>query len=323
MLTKIKILREDESWRAQLSQIIERLIPYMGITVIFLLFALTTDGKFIAIRNLKTILNQSVITMIAAIGATFVMAGGGLDFSLGGVLALAALIGYYAGTINAWLTIPACIISGIVLSSIIGYLTSKLHVPAFIAGMCVMFFGKGAVQIQATVHPNNFVATELLALDKNWFLFGVAGVVIIAAYILMEKTKIGRYNRACGANTNTAVLSGVDNGKYMRFAYLVVGTCMGICALLTLIRTGGVNPNTGNSLEVNCVIATVLGGAVITGGSRVKIQNAVFGVLTFFMLTNGLSLWGVNPLWINTIKSVVFFVCVILVRDKSNTEIPK
>lgn len=322
-MESIITLWNDENRRLRRTQIFNAIIPYLGITIVFLLFAFTTNGKFTALRNLRTVLNQSIITMIVAIGASFVMAGGGLDFSLGGILALAALIGYYAGTINAWLTIPACIISGMLLSSAIGYMTSRLHVPAFIAGMCVMFFGKGAVQIQSTVHPNNYAAKELLKLDKNWFLFSVAALVIIAGYILMEKTKIGRFNRAIGANGKTAALSGVDNGKYTRFAYFCVGTCLGIGALLTLIRSGGVNPNTGYGLEINCVISSVLGGATITGGSRVKIQNAVFGVLTFYLLTNGLALWGVNPLYIDAIKAVIFFICVIVVRDKSNTEIPK
>lgn len=295
-------------------------IPFLGFIIIFLLFSFTTDGKFLTLANIETLIIQAALVIVAGVGASFVMAHGNLEFSLGGATAMSCMAGALAGEIHPLLVLPAAMIVGILFGVVSAVVHTRMHVPAFVVGMCIMILGKGMTQtFSATIIMN--APASFSKLNVSWFYALVIIGVFILGYILMEHTKIGLYNKAIGSNADAAWLSGVPVDKYKTLAFVVSGVCVGVCAFLTLVRSGGVSSTCGQNLETNTLIAVVLGGIPLSGGTRLKMYSVVLGAFSFYMLSNGLSIWGVNPDLVNIIKGAVFILFVYFTYDRNSSSI--
>lgn len=287
-----------------------------GTLVIMLLFSILTHGRFLALANLKLIVMQSAIVMIGALGTSFVLAHGNVDLSIGGVLALSCLAGYWFAKIHPLLMFPACLISAIVLSLIVGATHVVLGIPAFIGGLCAMFIGKGIVgSVAGSALATPSMYTQL---DNITFYLIVIAVMCIAAYILFQYTKIGRYNSAIGTNPRCAQLSGVNVGFYKMAAFGISGAAVGVSAFLSMIRSGGITASTGNTYQIDCLIVLVLGGLSLSGGYGVRIKNIVLGSLIYYMLNNGLIMSGVNAAFVFTIKGVLFLLIVAITYNRQS-----
>lgn len=295
----------------------KKITPFLGLIVVFIMFAVSTNGVFINLDNLQRILLQSIMMMVGGVGATFVMAHGNLDFSLGGELAICALVGYSVTASAPFLTLPICIITGIVCSVFVAVIHLIMRVPAFIAGMCIMFMGRGLVGV-ASSQGTMGVPREFLDLDNIWFFVAILVVVFVIGYIIFEYTKIGKFNKAIGSNERAATMSGIPVAKYKILAFVVTGVTVGISAYLSMIRAGGVAATTGTNFETEILISLVLGGISITGGSGTKLRSIIIGALIFMMLGNGLTLWGVDPNLVNIIRGIVFLASVYMTYDRSS-----
>ena len=295
-------------------------VPFMGFIIIFLLFSLTTGGRFLTISNIETLMIQAALVIVASVGAAFVMAHGNLDFSLGGATAISCMAAALAGKISPLLVLPVGMIAGVILSLVSAFVHTQMHVPAFVVGMCVMILGKGMTQTLSAVIIMNAPAS-FSRLNVAWFSGLVVLIVFVAGYILMEHTKIGQYNKAIGSNAEAALLSGVPVNRYKTYAFIMSGLCIGACAFLTLIRSGGVSSTCGQNLETNTLIAVVLGGIPLSGGTRLRLYSVLLGAFSFYMLSNGLSIWGVNPDLVNIVKGAVFILFVYFTYDRNSSAI--
>ena len=299
-----------------LTGILRELFPYLGLLLMIVLFSVTTNGKFLRIRNLTMILKQSVIVMIGALGSSFVLAHGNMDFSIGGEMALCCLLSYYISRLNPYLMLPACILLALLLSFLVGVVHVVIGVPAFVSGMCVMFIGKGIVQ---SVSGSGLICPSIYnALDATWFSVLALALTLAVTFILFNYTRIGRNNRLIGSNPTAAFLSGIDTKKYKILAFLTSGFCVGVSSFLTIVRGGGISAQTGASFEMDTIIVLTLGGAPLSGGSGVRLRSALLGALTYFILSNGLIIWGVPAEIIFAIKGILFLTIVALTFDRSN-----
>lgn len=309
-------LKNKFGGKENLNHALKDMIPYLGLILIVLLFAATTNGKFLRTANLMMILKQSVIVMIGALGSAFVLAHGNVDFSIGGEMALCCLLSYYVAQVNPYLMFPACVLIAMTLSLTVSVIHVVIGVPAFVSGMCVMFIGKGIVQ---SVSGNGMACPVIYnVLDKTWFYITIVSVVLAISFVLYNYTKIGRYNRLIGSNSVASFLSGIDTKKYKILAFLTSGFCVGIASFLTMVRGGGISAQTGSTFEMDTIIVLTLGGAPLSGGSGVKLKSALLGALTYFILSNGLVIWGVNAEVIFAIKGVLFLAIVALTFDRNN-----
>lgn len=304
-----------------MKNILGKLIPYMGLIVTFLLFTFTTDGRFFTFTNMKTIVLQALIVMVAGVGISFVMAHGNLDFSVGGEMAIAAIAAFFASKIHPILCLPAAMLTGAICGLFSAWANAVAKIPAFIAGMCVMFIGRGlALGCSMTVKMK--LPLALSKFDDTTAYLIVLIVVTIIGYILMEHTKIGKYNKAMGSNETAALFSGISVFKYKAYAFMISGACMGVCAMISFVQGRSVTANTGLNVEINALIALMLGGLPLSGGTTVSLRSVYVGALTFYMLYNGLVLWGVTPNMIGIVKAIVFLVCVSLSFDRKSGLIP-
>lgn len=308
--------RKNLAEKEGLTGILRELFPYLGLLLMIVLFSVTTNGKFLRIRNLTMILKQSVIVMIGALGSSFVLAHGNMDFSIGGEMALCCLLSYYVSRLNPYLMLPACILLALLLSFLVGVVHVVIGVPAFVSGMCVMFIGKGIVQ---SVSGSGLICPSIYnALDATWFYVLALALTLAVTFILFNYTRIGRNNRLIGSNPTAAFLSGIDTKKYKILAFLTSGFCVGVSSFLTIVRGGGISAQTGASFEMDTIIVLTLGGAPLSGGSGVRLRSALLGALTYFILSNGLIIWGVPAEIIFAIKGILFLTIVALTFDRSN-----
>ena len=298
---------------------IRKIIPIAGLAGLIVLFSLTTGGKFFTLQNAKNIVMQASIALVAAVGTVFVMAHNNLDFSLGGACALSSVLAYLCSGGNLWLFILLAIVFGVLC----GLFTSVIHiygrVPAFMGGLCLMFAGRGVAQT-ATASQYMMIA-ESGQLNNFWVFLAVAVTVFGIGYFLFNYTKIGKYQKLIGTNPKATELSGISVNKYKTIAFVISGVTLGIAATLTLSRSLAVTGNTGLNLETDVLLALSLGGISMAGGSATRIRSAVIGVLTYYILNNGMLLWGMNPDYVDIVKAVFFLATVSISIDRSEYEL--
>ncbi len=299
------------------SRVLKSLAPYAGLIVLIIVFSLTTNGRFIQTRNLTNIIGQSMVTMIAACGCTFVMAHNNLDFSLGGGCALIAAFSFLLTRgQDLFLMLIVCIIFGIICGLITAVIHIKGRIPAFMAGMCIMFVGRGVVEGLATGNVMNLPASTSVYANNVFYLIFLVAVFLICAF-LFNYTKVGKYQKLIGSNPNAAALSGIAVNKYKALAFVISGATLGIATFLTMIRIGSVTKTIGSGLETDVLIALTLGGIPLTGGTGAKMRSALIGALTYYILGNGLTIWGLNVNYIAIVKGIIFLATVFITIERN------
>ena len=298
---------------------IRKIIPIAGLLILIILFSLTTGGKFFTWQNLKNIVMQASIALVAAVGTVFVMAHNNLDFSLGGACALSSVLAYLVSGGNIWLFIILAIVFGVLC----GLFTAVIHiygrVPAFMGGLCLMFAGRGVAQT-ATASRYMMIA-DSGKLNNFWVFLAVVAVVFGIGYFLFNYTKIGKYQKLIGTNPRATDLSGISVNKYKTIAFVISGITLGIASSLALSRSLAVTGNTGLNLETDVLLALSLGGISMAGGSATRIRSAIIGVLTYYILNNGMLLWGMNPDYVDIVKAVFFLATVSISIDRSEYDL--
>jgi ribose transport system permease protein len=310
--------------KAKRTRIIGNVLPFTGLAFITIFFLVVTKGVLINPSNLENLLNQCFTLTIISVGASFVYAHGGFDFSLGASCGLAQLVGaallVYTDT-PIWLAITLCILTAVTCSAIVGGSSLLFGVPVFVASLCVRSI---AIGILSTATSETEI---ILNYGKYQYISntGVKAVVLLAivaaGFFMFEYTRLGKYEKAIGGNILTAQQAGVKTGRNIFIAYIILGICVGIAATFTMFRTSLISAQTGSGLEFDVMTAIVLGGFPLTGGDRSKIQSTIIGVMTVTILSNGLILWGLDPSLINGIKGILFLVIVGLSYDRSNGKI--
>jgi ribose transport system permease protein len=297
---------------------IRKIIPVAGLLILFIVFSVSTNGLFLRWANLQNLITQSTITMVAAVGTAFVMAHNNLDFSLGGACALSCVLAYLIAGNSLMLFFILCIVFGILCGLFSALLHIKGQIPAFMAGMCLMFAGRGVAQSVAA--KKTMLITKAAELNSIWFFLGILILVIVLGFILFNYTKIGKYQKLIGTNPKATELSGISVSKYKTIAFVISGATLGIAACFTVIRSPNIVGNIGLNLETNVLLALSLGGMSMTGGSTSKVRSAVIGTLIFFILNNGLTLWGLDPNYVDIVKAVFFLFTVAISIDRSQYE---
>ena len=301
------------------NSLIKKFIPFIGLIIIVALFSILTQGRTLRFVNLKLILLQSVIMMIAGIGLTFTISHGSLDFSLGGVMILSAALGARAGEISPGLTLPVCIVIGLACSLTVVGLHLLLKVPVFLTGISMMFLTQGITGTLSAQKPL-VCPYSLMYLDEPIVYYGILIGIFVFAYIIFEFTKTGKYNKAIGSNQTAAVVSGIRVNKYKVLAFIISGILIGMCGFLSLLRSGGVaSSSSGMGFEV--LISLVLGGVSITGGAGTKLRATIIGCLILTILSNGLSFLSVEPAYIGAIKGIIFLAAIALTYERKAGEI--
>ena len=294
---------------------LRKIVPLAGLIILILIFSFTTNGLFLRWSNIQSLIMQAAITLVAATGTVFVMAHNNLDFSLGGACALSAVLSYL---VTGGELIPfflMCIVFGVMCGLISAFIHIGGRVPAFMAGLCIMFAGRGLAQTVSA--SQSMLMVDAAKFNQLWFFLVVVIVVFGACFFLFNFTKLGKYQKLIGTTPTATQLSGINVNKYKTLAFVVCGITLGIAACLTIVRSAAINGNTGLNLETDVLLALSLGGISMQGGSATRIRSAIIGVMIYFILDNGLLLWGLDADYVDIVKAIFFLLTVTISIDRS------
>ncbi len=319
-----KLVQERLVNKIRKKRLITNILPFLGVVFIFLFFIIVTNGKTITSTNLINLVNQSYTLIIVAVGAAFVYAYGGMDMSVGAVQALiSVIIAVFA--LNHWLptwcVLPLAILLGMVISSLNGIVSIYTKVPVFVVSLCIMNICTGIV---ATVVSKKdiYMPYSEYKLWNNNILKGIVMIFVIAlGYYVFEYTKMGKNLKIMGGNMTSAKLNGINLTKYTVLAYVLIGVTIGLVAFFAMARTGVVTASTGNGLMLDVLTAIVLGGFPLTGGAKAKIRAAVLGAIIVAILNNGLTIWGVDPNYVDGVQGILFLIIVYISYERRKGEI--
>ena len=243
-----------------------------------------------------------------------------MDMSIGGVLAFAQL---GAAMLIRHTNLPiavaalACVLIAAMCSSFSALAHVLFRVPIFVASLCNMYIWTGIVTLIVEKSDVYITYSESTYLNAIGVKLSVLALVILLGYVLFNYTRLGKDLKALGSNQSAAVLSGVRRGLLLWLSFVLLGACIGVAAFFMLLRNGLVNAASGTGVQLNVMVAIVLGGFPLAGGARAHLPAAIVGALMVTILTNGLILMGLNPEWGNFAKGVLFLAVVALTYDKS------
>ena len=292
-----------------------------GFIIVFVSFAILTGGRSLARTNLITIFNQAFFIMLGGIGATFVYAHGGIDLSIGALQGLCVFVAVKCMIeFNLVVAIIAAVSLGAFSGVFLGSVSVYIRIPVFIAGLSLQYIWKGLLKVATSTGMIN-IPSGYTWLDSWGIKVVVLLIVFAVIYYLFTYTRFGRYIKAIGGNSEVARLSGVQVNKYIVLAYVVLGVCIGIGAVLSGIRAGGVNPNSGAGLEMDVLIAIVLGGMPLSGGAGARVSCGVIGALMIVIIENGFVLLGADPNMVGGIKGIIFIVTIFITFARKRDQI--
>ena len=304
---------------------IKKNISLSAFVVILLLFLCILGTRFIAPDNILTIVEQSCVTLVVSFGMTFVIVSGGIDLSVGSVVALSGVISasVYAMTKNFLYAFFIGVAIGLACGAFNGFVHAKLKIPSFIATLGMMSIARALAEIYSkgsvVMIPEE---SGLKTIGKSPTLIIIAVAFFVLSYILQKYTVFGRYVRMIGGDENVANLCGIKVTKIKITLYTLCGVFAAIGGMLLAGRIGSGSPASGNGFEMDCITAVVLGGTPMSGGIG-SVSGTVIGALILAMLSNGLILMGVASEVQLLIKGFVLIGAVFMSLDRKKIGVIK
>lgn len=286
-------------------------------TGLMVFFGLTTD-HFLTLTNLQTVANQIPANLIIATGMTFVLIAGGIDLSVGSVLAFSSAVFGVALTAWNW-PLPLACAAGIGTGALCGAANASVitwwRVPSFIVTLGMLEAARGATYLVTGSQ------TKYLGRDVEWIAtqsfagvslpFFIAVVVVSCGHVTLGQTRFGRRLVALGYNEEAARLSGINTQQVRWTVFLLAGALAGLASLLHTARLSAADPNAGIGLELGAIAAVVIGGTSLSGGHGSVVRSAV-GVAIMAVLGSGLAQAGAQEPLKRMITGVVIVGAVIL-----------
>ena len=290
-----------------------------GLAILVIVFGLASPF-FFTVSNLLNIAKQSSINAVIAFGMTMVIISGGIDLSVGSVVALAAVV--MATLMKAAVPVPAAILAGLVIGFLSGALNgifiSRVQLAPFIVTLGSMSYLRGLALVFTKGMPIYGVAASV-----RWFGNGsvwiipapvlLAGGMALISLFLLRRTRFGEYTIAMGGNEEATRLSGVNTVRYKTLVYAFSGLCSVVGAIILMARINAAEPIAGTGFELDAIAAAVMGGTSLSGGVG-SIVGTVVGALIITGLRNGLNLLNVDANWQQVAIGVVIMLAVIIDR---------
>ena len=295
--------------------------PFVGLVVVtvFMIFA---SDKFLTGANLENIARQVSINAIIAVGMTCVILTGGIDLSVGPVMALSGTL--TTGLMVAGVPAPIAILTGLMIGVGFGVgngiFVAYLKMPPIIVTLATMGIARGLGLMYTDGYPISGMP-DWFAWFGRGTLFGIQVPILIMlltyffAWVLLQHTRIGRYVYAIGGNEEAVRLSGVRASRFKLLVYSISGLTAAIAGLVLSSRLMSGQPNAGVGFELDAIAAVVLGGASIAGGRGVIIGTLV-GAMLLGVLNNGLNMLGVSPYVQSVIKGAIILLAIFISRQR-------
>ncbi|MFD1910771.1 ABC transporter permease subunit [Halodurantibacterium flavum] len=300
------------------------LIRALGMLPVLILLAIAFEmisGRFLSANNLSIVMQQASINIVLAAGMTYVILTGGIDLSVGSILAASAMAALIVSLSPEWgvMAIPAGLAMGLLFGVVNGCLIAFVRLPPFIVTLGSLTAVRGIARLMGN-DTTVFNASLPFAAMGNATLFGVpwlaiiALAVIVASWFVLRRTVLGTWIYAVGGNQEAARLTGIKVWLVLLFVYGVSGLLAGLGGVMSASRLYAANGlQLGQAYELDAIAAVILGGTSFVGGVG-SIWGTLIGALIIAVLSNGLILSGVSDIWQFIIKGLVIIVAVSLDR---------
>lgn len=274
---------------------------------------------FMKTSNLLNILRQVCVSTLLSVGFTVVLSSGQIDLSVGNMLGLCGMV--MAKLVKeAKLPLPVALLLTLILAMLCGALNASLitifRVVPFIVTLATQSIFKGATYLISNLVPVAGLPGDMLFLGQGYILgipvpVYIMLAVVLMAWIMINRTKFGRYILAMGGNAEAARVSGINVDK-MRFGvYMCCGLCTGIASVIMTARTASAQVAAGQGMEMDAIAAVVIGGTSMSGGNA-NVWGTLFGCLVVGIVNNGMNLLGVNANWQIIAKGVLILIAVVI-----------
>ncbi len=300
------------------------------IALLIMIIALSIlSDKFMTMENSWNVMRQISVNVCISMGMTLVILTGGIDLSVGSVLALSGAVA--AGLLTNGIEIPVfnlfigftffgAILAGLATGAFLGFINgvsvTVFRVPPFVATLAMLTMARGLTMLWTGGFPVTGLGTAFNYLGTGWFLgvpmpVWITALIVLLMAVMTKKTRIGRYIYAVGGNEKASLLSGLNVGKVKLFVYTMAGILSAVGGLIFTSRLDSAQPNAGMGFELDSIAAVVIGGTSLSGG-RGSVIGTVQGALIIGVLNNGLVLLNVSPFWQQVIKGLVILLAVII-----------
>jgi len=291
----------DRGNTSQMRELLKRFLPYASLAALFVFLSLASP-YFLTVNNLSSVIRQTTVITIMAIGMTVVIASGGIDLSVGSMVGLTGVCGamLIAGQFSTSLALIGAILVGVLCGLVNGASVTALKIPPFIATLGTLGIYRGLTLIITDGIPVANLTRDFGVLATGnilgivpvplLFLVLVAGMI----HFILKYTRLGRYSYAIGSNPEAARCSGIPIGKYRMVIYSLGGALTGLAGMIEAARLVTGQPTAGDGYELRVIAAVVIGGGSLNGGQG-TVLGTVVGSFIMGLLSNGCNLLGVSP----------------------------
>lgn len=304
----------------------EKLMKYKSVIGLVLFSAIVTiiNPSFLSMSNILNILRQTSVNSIIAAGMTFIILTGGIDLSVGSVLAIAGAVAasMITGGQNVFVVLLTTLLIGGAVGAMNGIIISKGKVQAFIATLAMMTLARGYTLVFTDGKPigvEEASGTAIFSAIGSGYLFGIPIPIYITvlvfgiAYYILKHTRFGRYVYAMGGNEEATKLSGINVDRVKIYVYALSGALAALAGIIVTARLSSAQPQAGAGYELDAIAAVVLGGTSLAGGTG-NIFGTIVGALIIGILNNSLNLMNVSSYYQLLAKGLVILIAVLLDR---------
>ncbi|MFH5832187.1 ABC transporter permease [Halalkalibaculum sp. DA3122] len=305
----------------------EKLQKY-GVLIAFVLICIgisVMSPNFLTVTNLLIVVRQITINAMLAFGVTFVIISGGIDLSMGSVVAVAGVVAAsfaHPGTYPLIVPLMAGLAAGVLIGAFNGIVITKGNVPPFIVTLGTMTIGRGLALIISDGRPISNLS-ESFGYIGGGNLLGIPfpivilGVTFAACVLLLKKTVLGRYIYAVGGNEEAARASGIDVKKIKITVYTLCGALSAVGGIILASRISTGQPNVGVAFELDAIAAVVIGGTSLSGGVG-TMTGTLIGALLIGVIGNGLDLMNVSSYYQQVVMGLIIIGAVLLDNLRRN-----
>jgi simple sugar transport system permease protein len=309
------------------------LLPTLAALVIFIgmiAYGQAAYGRILQYNTISNLFINNAHLIILAVGLTFVIVTGGIDLSVGAVIAFSSLAGVLLANAgwNPWLVVALMILIGSAFGMFSGILVQYFGVQPFIATLAMMFLARGLASMLSTVPEKLGQDSPILSLAHQIKIIDgpkvndlaispgviIAAVIVVAAFFVLHRTRLGRTVYAIGGSESSALLMGLPVARTKLLIYVISGTLSGIAAVVYTSRLGIAQNITGVGWELDAIAATVIGGTLLTGGAGYVLGSVVgalvLGLMNVLITRDG----SIPPEMTTIITGAILFLFVLLQR---------
>ncbi|PLS03168.1 ABC transporter permease [Neobacillus cucumis] len=309
--------------KAPNNRVMKQFLKQYRVTILLfvVILALTTvlTPEFFNVTNITNVVRQASVVGVVAIGMTFVILTGGIDLSVGAILAVSGVS--FAMMLNSGLSIPLAIavviLIGIFIGMINGVGATFLGIQPFIMTLATMAVGNGVALLLSNGAPQSFnVNSKIIDLLGNGGIGPIPGpvllfvVIALISWLLLKYLPFGRFVYGVGGSIDAARLSGVRTTRILLFVYAISGLCAAVAGIINASRLYVGHPTADSNIMLDSIAAVVIGGTSLMGG-RGGVGGTILGALLLAMVANLLNLLGVSPFNQQIAKGVIIVAAVL------------